>query len=558
LSRQNGPNRGRKMQPEASRTSSAFVPLGQATRWKIAAAVLSIAIVAAWLWCPSIRFGFVYDDHLQIESNPELRSWAGLIRSLHEPLWAQFGPERASPYYRPLFSSLLWAQSAVFGPNPLLWHLVAIGLHILVALALFSFLLLHFRRVFPAWVAACVFAFSPLTAEVVNWVSAENESECVLFFLLALCGYSLSYRIVPFRHAVPLRYLSAGMLALAVFSKETAAAAIPLAYIYEAAFLCEPRSRPDLRTYAPVILPLIVFLLVHPFPHFSSTRPFVHVLSTIPTVATFAIRKLVWPLPVSEFYDLWIDQAHSAVSIAMQIGLLALIAGVCGWLATRSRFVAWTLLVIFLPMTISLAGLAFFRDYDLFHDRYLYWPFAGCAMLVAAAIAKAVSFPRLGKIVIGAVVLVLCTEAGLSRLVSDQFSNDLALYAHAVDVAPHNIVALQLIAEANLRLQDCPAALGHLQQAEQLRPDLWQTSFYLGIGELRCGLTAQSATYLKQSTVAQGATKQQLALSWYELGRVEMKQGDTRQAKAALQQAAMYDPGSTKIRTLLEEVEPVQ
>jgi hypothetical protein len=37
----------------------------------------------------------------------------------------------------------------------------------------------------------------------------------------------------------------------------------------------------------------------------------------------------------------------------------------------RSRSVAWAVLIIILPMGVSLIGISIFRNYDLFHDRYL-------------------------------------------------------------------------------------------------------------------------------------------------------------------------------------------
>src|ERR1700761_6931062 len=63
-------------------------------RHKILAASLILATLSALVWFPALRFGFVYDDHLQIESNPQLQSFSGIAQALHEPLWAQLGPEK--------------------------------------------------------------------------------------------------------------------------------------------------------------------------------------------------------------------------------------------------------------------------------------------------------------------------------------------------------------------------------------------------------------------------------------------------------------------------------
>ena len=523
--------------------------------WKIAAAAAAVVVLGAAAWSRALHFGFIYDDHLQIESNPGLRSWPGLIGSLHEPLWSQLGADRASPYYRPLFSLLLFLQYSAFGSDARLWHLAAIGMHIFVALALFGFLLLHFGRLLAASAGACIFVSSPVTAEVVNWVSATDDSMCAFFFLLAICGLALARRASAPGSVFRLRVLSGWSLSLAIFAKETAVVALPLALAYECFVRRERLSRRDLLAYGPVFLSLMVLLIVHPFPHLSAAHATARILATSPFVATFALRKLIWPLPVSEFYDLWIDQPHSPIAIALRIVALAMIGCACLWLARSSRFAAWTLLAIGLPIVVSIAGIAFFRDYDLFHDRYLYWPFAGCAMLFAAAMAKAGSNPRMVNLAVALLTVALCVQTWLCRSVASQFSGDLPFYTHAAEVAPHNIAAIQLLAEAELRIHDCSAALDRFQQAQQLRPDLWQTSFYLGVGNLRCGGSiARAADLFSQSAALSAATTGQAALSLYELGRIRLTLGDIDGARAALEQAALRDPGSVRIRALLADI----
>src|ERR1700761_3452824 len=191
----------------------------------IAAAVLSLVILGGCVWSSALHFGFVYDDHLQIESNRQLQSWSALEEALHEPLWSQLGPEKASSYYRPLFLLVLFVQHTLFGSNLALWHLASIGFHTLAAVALFLFLFLHFGRLFPGWIAACIFISSPLATEAACWLSACSESIYVLLFLCALSGLVLSDRAKTPTGALMLRLSSTCALALAVFAKETAVAA---------------------------------------------------------------------------------------------------------------------------------------------------------------------------------------------------------------------------------------------------------------------------------------------------------------------------------------------
>ena len=518
------------------------------------AAVLALVVMTAWLWSPALHFGFVYDDHLQIESNPQLRSLIGLEQALREPLWAQLGPDKVSPYYRPLFLFVLFVQHTLFGVNPLPWHLVNIALHLLVVLTLFLFLFLHLGRLLPALSGACLFACSPLAAEVVDWISACSESLYTALFLLALCMLQLSGRTDNAQRAFALRLFSACTLALAVFAKETALVAVVLSFLYEYFFLRSRGSRTRVLAYGPLLIPLAVLLWMHPSLHRVEARSAAQVISTIPSILLLAFRKLIWPVPVSEFYDLWIGQVHSSPSLALQVIALLCIAGILLWLGTRSKFAAWALTVVSLPLAAMVAGIFFFRNYDLFHDRYLYLSVTGVAMLAAALLAKLKDHPRLRVIAATMVAVVLCAEAWQSRSASEQFRNDISLFSHAVQISPHNIVAWQLLAETALASNDCPSAIANYRQAQQLRPDLWKTSFFLGIGYLHCGMAAPAADAFSRAAAAVDATAGQAALAWYELGRAQLIQGDSASALTSLRKAASLDPGSHKIQALLSQI----
>src|ERR1700689_5246954 len=119
------------------------------------AAALALILLTTWVWSPVVHFGFVYDDHAEIETNSHLQSWGTILQ---EPLWGQLGPRNTSPYYRPLYATLLFMQFSAFGLNPAFWHAVSIALHTLVVLALYVFLLIQFKEILPALAGASLFA----------------------------------------------------------------------------------------------------------------------------------------------------------------------------------------------------------------------------------------------------------------------------------------------------------------------------------------------------------------------------------------------------------------
>ena len=366
--------------------------------------------------------------------------------------------------------------------------------------------------------------------------------------------------------AFVLRLSSACALALAVLTKETGIVAVVLAIGYDCLFIVRKPRFKRMLVYAPVMLPLAVYLWIHPSLHRTDNRTVVQVISAIPYLGWLAFQKLIWPVPVSEFYDLWMDQAHSRASLVLHIGLLICILGAILWAGLRSRFAAWVFAVIVLPIIVIAAGSTFFRDYDLFHDRYLYLSSTGIAMLIAALIAtietrvetSIEAHPQLRFITTTIVVLVLCVEVWQSRIASQQFRDDASLFSRAVEVAPHNVVALQLRAETAIGQIDSPMTIEAYQRAQQLRPDLWTTSFYLGIGYLRCGMSMPAADAFGRAATIPGATREEAALAWYELGRVNLIQQDAAGALFSLRKASSLDPASHKIQMLLTQILSMQ
>jgi hypothetical protein len=76
------------------------------TRWTVAGLV---ALVVA-VYAPTLRYGFVWDDHEQVVDNPHIRDWSSLPELFrHDVLQLSRGGEARSNYYRPLF----WVQYLV-------------------------------------------------------------------------------------------------------------------------------------------------------------------------------------------------------------------------------------------------------------------------------------------------------------------------------------------------------------------------------------------------------------------------------------------------------------
>src|SRR5688572_2858013 len=95
-----------------------------------------IALAALAVYGGTVGFAFVFDDHIQIERNPWLRSPDGLCRFFTQPFWG-FYPDRGSGpsnYYRPFFGVFYSLVARLFGLRPAAFHAASVLLHVAVSL----------------------------------------------------------------------------------------------------------------------------------------------------------------------------------------------------------------------------------------------------------------------------------------------------------------------------------------------------------------------------------------------------------------------------------------
>jgi len=158
--------------PSAQLTASAHPGRG----WTVAlGAFLVVAILAAY--AASLRGEFLWDDDLHITANPTIIGPLGLTE-----IWTT-----ARANYFPLVLTNFWVQHALWGLNPLGYHLVTLACHVLAALLLWRVLVQ--LRVPGAWFGAALWALHPVQVESVAWICELKNTQSAVFFLAAIGCY---------------------------------------------------------------------------------------------------------------------------------------------------------------------------------------------------------------------------------------------------------------------------------------------------------------------------------------------------------------------------------
>ena len=138
-----------------------------------------IALFGVLLYVQSVKFGFVYDDYLQIIHNTQVtepsRSLLGLLSE----------PTPPGNLYRPLATLSYLLTERGFGLSPFAFHLTNILIYGMVCFCVLPFIWVVTRSQHAAVIGATLFVVLPIHTEAVANVIGRAEMLSTLFILLA-------------------------------------------------------------------------------------------------------------------------------------------------------------------------------------------------------------------------------------------------------------------------------------------------------------------------------------------------------------------------------------
>ena len=150
---------------------------------------LAVAGISALVFLNCLQNAFVWDDQQFVLENAFLHSWRFLPQLLTQNIVAGAGV--VSNLYRPLQSLTHALDLRLWGAAAWGHHLTNVLLHAALAAAFFRVLATRLP-VWPAALAALLFALHPIQSEVVAYVSGRGETMAMLFLCLGLLAFENS------------------------------------------------------------------------------------------------------------------------------------------------------------------------------------------------------------------------------------------------------------------------------------------------------------------------------------------------------------------------------
>lgn len=415
------------------------------------------------VYLPATHYGLVYDDHEQLVTNPRLTAWSYVPGYFTSHLWAQ-SPE-APHYYRPLF--LLWFRLVyvVLGAPGSNWHSASILAHLATTACVFALIRRLSGNFEGAAIAAVLFAVHPANTEAVAWISSADELLLTMFLVLSVFCYAGRKGLVS--------WPSIAFATLAMFTHEVGIVAPALIFAYEWTRSCLKTAVINAAPYALAALFCIacrVNALGSPAVVAAPKMSLGTMVMTWPSLLAVYAFHIVGPTHLGPCYDVPVATAFWPL-----LPLLGVIAGL-GWLLRGSsanvRFgAAW----FAITLTPSLA-IRYIDGHDYVHDRYLYLPFVGLALIVAIWFAH-IRFPCLRLILAGALVLPLCWG---TRATLPIWQNNISLFSRAIETDPRNPDFRNDLAVAYIDAHHESEAYPLLKQLIEMYP--WYADAYYNMG----------------------------------------------------------------------------
>lgn len=505
-------------------------------------------------YAPSLRFDFVHDDRGQIVENPAVKSWRYLPQYFKRQVWAGVYPHDPGNYYRPGFLLWLRLNDIIFGLHPWGWHLTTILLHLIATLLVYFLARRVLLEDFAAVVAALIFGLHPVHIEAVAWISGVTEPLSAIFFIFAFLCH-LKRRESQGRKGA---WLALALLfyAVAMLEKETVLVLplliIAFEWIYTENHVGERRWRWLANRGMAALKPALPFLaLVVPylgirvmalegFSHPMTPMPLATVLVTVPSLIGFWIQHMICPVGLSTFYSYSAVENPSIENFTLPAMALMLVLLLGAVAARKSRSSGLALMWIILPL-VPLLDIQVFAKNDFAHDRYLYLPSVGFAILAALAFER---MPATRNVVWGIPASRVGALLGLATLMafgivreSSYFRNNKSFYEHCWRTAPESTLAQINFAAELGESGRYPEALKLLNQLVTSEPANWNVVYNLGLTYYRLGRLEEAGDYFLRAIRLQP----EAASAHMYLGLVELRMGRLTVAEASVRRAIELD-----------------
>lgn len=450
-------------------------------------------------------------------------------------------------------------------------HDVNLFLHVLNVVLLFWVLQRATGFTGRSAMVAALFALHPINVESVAWISERKNLLSMMFFLLALAAYGWYAR----KPRVGSYFAVAALFALGLMAKPQV---ITLPFVlllwdyWPLQRMLSTGRTSSLETRANIVIPgrSLSRLVVEKLPLFA--------LAAVSAVITMKSQLAIGSVDMDKRISLSIRLGNAIVSYVRYLGkafwpshlalfyphpgtslpawqvfaallvLLAISGLVIALHGRRYPVVGW---FWFLGTLVPMIGLVQLNRQAM-ADRYAYLSFVGLFLLVTWAVADLGEQRHLSPVWLrNASIAVLLVLAAVTYRQIGFWSDNLALWTHALEVTRGNFLAENIVGSTLMDQGQAELALPHFQAAMEMNPTDPSPYMYIGAYDQQNGKLQQAIEQYQQTiALTDDAVQRNLWLrstTFARMGSVYRQLSDFEHARQSFQKALEINPNDGQI-----------
>lgn len=451
--------------------------------------ILLIVIITTLAYISSFRNDFVYDDHVHILNNKEIRYFSNIPK---------FFTSAFKDLYRPLRSIHYMIVYSLFDENPFGYHLNSLLLHIINTILIYFIINLLINKKDISLIASLLFAVHPIHTGRVTNITAGFDQLGIFFIFLSFYLYLIYSKKGKLLYCI----LSIFSFLLALLSSEEAIVFPFLLLLYEICFSKE-KIRKKLRVSSFFILALL-YIILRFFILGIGARAgeyiggnFYFTMLTMTKVFVKYIVLLLFPFRLTLYHDIKIANSLFDIKVIFSVLVLLSLAYIAIKSYRKNKIITFIIGWFFITL-IPFSNILPLRI--LIAERYLYVASFAFCFLLAILIGKIYNLRKDIRIIaIPLFIILLVSYSAITIKRNTDWRDDLTLWTRTVKISPFSSEAHDNLGFAYERAGAIDKAILEFGRSVELNPSNYKAYSNLGIAYGQKGNFTLAEKYLKMA-----------------------------------------------------------
>ncbi|MCD6460365.1 tetratricopeptide repeat protein [bacterium] len=430
---------------------------------------LLLILIGVIAYTNSLFNSIAYDDVSVLKDNSFITSFKN-IPDFFNHSYFEKAQEKS---YRPVITLTYMADYFLWKKIPFGYHLTNLIFHLLTVIVMYLLGLRLLKNKTAVLIGAILFAVHPALTESVCSISFREDVLCALFVWIAVYGY------IKYRQDDKPVWLGVVLPAyfIGLFTKEMAAAFIPIIFLYELVYREKTRSKPVLISAITAISLITLFFMFVRFismnnPDDSFSTAAFNIFIMIKVLLTY-LKLFYFPITLRVLYyeHYLLHYNHEILLCSIAVAVLVLSA-----IRTQANQKA----VLFLS-AVSIAGFVpVLNIYPIRHlaaERYMYLPAVSFIFFMAITLFGNILNKR---IMFSLFIVCVMLFVSLTITRSSIWKNNYSLWYYAAHKDPWVVEAHYSLGHAYQMRKQIDEAVKEYKIALRLQPDYFDAHVNLG------------------------------------------------------------------------------